>query len=158
MSTPDHPFLFVTYIHTLFTGSHYDTWRRIMRLSLYYDFSLQGTNPAQKRLVTPLGSITSPTLFEQNGVGSFSTVRGTYGFLSLSVKTRKCNRLQMSLQQQHLASECWSGRSWNPRPPAQQTSALHTELTRRQFRWKNLCVKLWKWNEGQTNASVEGAA
>ena len=44
------------------------------------------------------------------------------------------------------------------KPPAQQTGALHTELTRRQFRWKNLCVKLWKWNEGQTNASVEGAA
>ena len=25
MSTPEHHFLFVTYIHTLFTGSHYDT-------------------------------------------------------------------------------------------------------------------------------------
>ena len=25
MSTPDHPFLFVTYIYTLFTGSHYYT-------------------------------------------------------------------------------------------------------------------------------------
>ena len=24
-----------SYIHTLFTGSHYDTWRRIVRLSLY---------------------------------------------------------------------------------------------------------------------------
>ena len=24
-----------THIHTLFTGSHYDTWKRIMRLSLY---------------------------------------------------------------------------------------------------------------------------
>ena len=24
-----------THIYTLFTGSHYDTWRRIMRLSLY---------------------------------------------------------------------------------------------------------------------------
>ena len=32
---------------------------------------------------------------------SDSTVRGTYGFLSLSEKTRKCNRLQMSLRTQH---------------------------------------------------------
>ena len=57
-----------------------------------------------------------------------------------------------------LSSECWSGRSLNPRPPAQQTGALPTELTRRRFRWKNLCVKLWKWNERPTNSSVEGAA
>ena len=27
--------------------------------------------------------------------------------------------------------ECWSGRGLNPRPPAQQTGALPTELTRR---------------------------
>ena len=54
--------------------------------------------------------------------------------------------------------ECWSGRSLNKRPPAQQTGAMPTELTRRRFRWKSLCVKLWKLKEGQTNASVEGAA
>ena len=35
---------------------------------------------------------------------------------------------------------------------------MPTELTRRRFRWKNLCVKLWKWNERPTNSSVEGAA
>ena len=27
--------------------------------------------------------------------------------------------------------ECWSGQGLNPRPPARQTSALPTELTRR---------------------------
>ena len=32
---------------------------------------------------------------------SESTVRGAYGFSSLSEKTRKSNRLQMSLQKQH---------------------------------------------------------
>ena len=32
---------------------------------------------------------------------SESAVRGTYGFSSLSEKTRKSNRLQMSLQRQH---------------------------------------------------------
>ena len=29
--------------------------------------------------------------------------------------------------------ECWSGRGLNPPPPAQQTGALPTELTRRRF-------------------------
>ena len=29
--------------------------------------------------------------------------------------------------------ECWSGRGLNLRPPAQQTGALQTELTRRWF-------------------------
>ena len=62
---------------------------------------------------------------------------GTYGFSSLSEKTRKSNHLQMSLQRQHFLlsliikdPECWSGRDLNPRPPAQQTDALVTELTR----------------------------
>ena len=47
------------YIHTppvyTVTGSHYDTWKRIMRLSLSSDLSLQITHPAQKRLATPTG-------------------------------------------------------------------------------------------------------
>ena len=39
---------------------------------------------------------------------------GTYGLSSLSEKTRKSNRLQMSLQRQHfllsyLKKKCWSG-------------------------------------------------
>ena len=29
--------------------------------------------------------------------------------------------------------KCWSGRGLNPRPPAQQTGALPTELTRRNY-------------------------
>ena len=99
-----------------------------------------------------MGSFTS----HKNQI-SDSTVRGTYGFFSLSEKTRKCNRLHV-VTKAALSSECWSGRSLNPRPPAQQTRALPTELTRRRFRWKNLCLKLSKWNEGQTNSSGEGAA
>ena len=54
-------------------------------------------------------------------------------------ETRKSNHLQMSLQRQHFHSqlfkdpEYWSGRGLNPRPPAQQTGALPTELTRWRF-------------------------
>ena len=51
-----------------------------------------------------------PLLFSNSGVGSFTSHKnrsvkvlwdGTYGFSSLSEKTRKSNRLQMSLQRQH---------------------------------------------------------
>ena len=71
---------------------------------------------------------------------------GTYSFLSLSEKTRKSNRLQMSLQRQHFLlsyfkdPECWSGQGLNPRPPAQQTGALPTELTRLHQRGNALIV------------------
>ena len=67
-----------------------------------------------------------PLLFPNGDVGSFSSHKsksvkvlwdGTYGFLSLSEKTRKSNYLQMSLQrQQFLLSyhECWPSRGLNP--------------------------------------------
>ena len=51
-----------------------------------------------------------PLLFSNSGVGSFTSHKnksvkvlwdGTYGFSSLSEKTRKSNHLQMSLQRQH---------------------------------------------------------
>ena len=51
-----------------------------------------------------------PLLFSNSGVGSFTSRKnksvqvlwdGTYGFSSLSEKTRKSNHLQMSLQRQH---------------------------------------------------------
>ena len=51
-----------------------------------------------------------PLLFSNSGVGSFTSHKnksvkvlwdGTYGFSSLSEKTRKFNHLQMSLQRQH---------------------------------------------------------
>ena len=51
-----------------------------------------------------------PLLFSNSGVGSFTSHKnrsvkvlwdGTYGFSSLSEKTRKSNCLQMSLQRQH---------------------------------------------------------
>ena len=51
-----------------------------------------------------------PLLFSNSGVGSFTSHKnksvkvlwdGTYGFSSLSEKTRKSNHLQLSLQRQH---------------------------------------------------------
>ena len=51
-----------------------------------------------------------PLLFSNSGVGSFTSHKnrsvkvlwdGTYGFSSLSEKTRKSNHLQISLQRQH---------------------------------------------------------
>ena len=62
----------------------------------------------------------------------------TYGFYSLSEKTTKSKRFQMSLRRQHFLlsyfkePECWSGRGLNSQPPAQQTGTLPTELTRRR--------------------------
>ena len=84
-----------------------------------------------------------PLLFSNSDVGSFTSHKnksvkvlwdGTYGFSSLSEKTRKSNHLQMSLQRQRFllsylkTLRCWSGRGLSQRPPAQQTGALPTEL------------------------------
>ena len=44
----------ITYIHCMSTGSHFDSWRRIIRLKDRY-LSLQITHPAQERLGTPRG-------------------------------------------------------------------------------------------------------
>ena len=58
----------------------------------------------------PLHRGLQPLLFSNSGVGSFTSHKdksmkvlwdGTYGFSSLSEKTRKSNHLQMSLQRQH---------------------------------------------------------
>ena len=65
---------------------------------------------------------------------------GTYGFSSLSERTGKSNRLQMSLQRQFFLlsyfkdPECWSSRGLNSQhAPAQQTGALPTGLIRRRL-------------------------
>ena len=60
---------------------------------------------------------------------------GTYGCLSLSENTRNSNRLQISLQRQHvllsnLKTLSVGGRGLNPRIAAQQTVALLTELNK----------------------------
>ena len=89
-----------------------------------------------------------PLLFSKSGLGSFTSHKnksvkvfwdGTYGFSSLSEKTRKSNHLQMLLQRQHSLLSysktlivCPAG-VWTPRPSAQQTGALPTELTRRLY-------------------------
>ena len=65
---------------------------------------------------------------------------GAYGLSSLSEKTRESNHLQMLLQRQHSLLSysktlivCPAG-VWTPRPSAQQTGALPTELTGHQRR------------------------
>ena len=63
---------------------------------------------------------------------------GAYYLSSLSEKTRKSNNLQMSLQRQHVLLMYFKtlsvGAVWgsNPRPPAQQSGAIPTELTGRR--------------------------
>ena len=124
------------YIYTMLTGNgHYDTWRRIMRLSL--DLSLQITHPPQGKLATPLGSMSPFSLFVQwsgflrptkNQI-SESAVRRDVRFFVLTRETRKSNRLQMSLQRQHFLLSYWNPDCWfraglNPGPPAYQTGAL----------------------------------
>ena len=59
-----------------------------------------------------------------------------HSFSSLSEKTRKSEHFADVMAKAALSSQlfkdpaCWSGRGLNPRPPAQQTIALPTELTR----------------------------
>ena len=45
------------------------------------------------------------------------------------------NHLQMSEQRQHFLKdpECWSGRGFNPRPPARKSGTLPTEPTGRRL-------------------------
>ena len=75
-------------------------------------------------------------------------VDGAYDLSSLSEKTRTSYHLQMSLQKQHVllsffktlsVSPVWGS---NPRPPAQQSGALPTELTSRRFRQKRVSYRL----------------
>ena len=66
-----------------------------MRLSLYEDLSLQITQPAGV-IQTVVGVLLRPTRKVSEVLWNEA-----YGFSSLSEKTRKSNRLQMSLQRQH---------------------------------------------------------
>ena len=93
-----------------------------------------------------------PLLFLISDVGSFTSHKnksekvlwyGTYGFSSLSEKTRN-NHLQMSLQKQHFLLSYLNTLSvgpagLNPRPPTQQNGALPTDLTRRRSLWPKAC-------------------
>ena len=70
-----------------------------------------------------------PLLFSNSGVGSFTSHKNQ----SLSEKTRNNNRSQTKAalsSQLFKDPESCSGRGSNPWPPAQQTGALPTELTR----------------------------
>ena len=93
-----------------------------------------------------------PLLFSNSSVGSFTSHKnrsvkvlwdGTYGFSSLSEKTRKSNHLQMSLQRQHFLlsylktlsvglAGVWT-RDLPLGTPALSPAALPTELTRRRL-------------------------
>ena len=79
-----------------------------------------------------VGSLTSPSSHYSEGAGDRA-----YGLSSLSEKTRISNHLQISLQRQHILLSYFKilsvGPVWglNPRPPAQQSNALPTELTGR---------------------------
>ena len=88
-----------------------------------------------------------PLLFSNSDVGSFRSQKNkpvkvqwdrTFGFSSLVEKTRKSNHLQMSVQRQHFLLSYLKTLSigpagvWTLQPPARQTDALPTELTRRQ--------------------------
>ena len=77
-----------------------------------------------------VGSLTSPANQYREDAGE-----GAYGLSSLSEKTRTSNHLQISLQRQHILLSYFKtlsvGPVWgsNPRPSAQQSGALPTELT-----------------------------
>ena len=97
--------------------------------------SLQITHPAQERLAIPLGS-TYPALFEQ-WCGFFYVPQEPDKCKCSSLsETRKsnlfcrCHYKGSTFPQLFKDPECLSGRGLNPRPPAQQTGALPTKLTR----------------------------
>ena len=79
-----------------------------------------------------MGSLTSPANQYREDAGD-----GAYSLSSLSKKTRTSNHLHMSLQRQHILLSYFKtlsvGPVWgsNPSPPAWQSGALPTELTRR---------------------------
>ena len=89
-----------------------------------------------------------PLLFSNSGVGSFTSHKnrsvkvlwdGTYGFSSLSEKTRKSNHLQMSLQRQHFLLSYLKTLSFGPVgvEPANSRSA-----DRRSPNWANQATVL----------------
>ena len=81
------------------TGSHFDSWRRIIRLQDRY-LSLQITHPAQERLDTPRGQ--HPLLLLAPDKWKCCEM-GPTGFRpSILEVSRKSNRLQTSLQRQYL--------------------------------------------------------
>ena len=85
-----------------------------------------------------MGSLTS----HKNQIGESAVRRDLRFFLYLSEKTRKSDRLQMSLLTKAALSsqlfknhsECWSGRGLNPRPPVPQTGVAHHQNSSIMFK------------------------
>ena len=84
-----------------------------------------------------------PLLFSNSGVGSFtshknqisvSAVRRDLRF-SVLIQDADADVITKAALSPQLFKdpECWSGQGLNPRPPARQTGALPTELTRHDF-------------------------
>ena len=84
-----------------------------------------------------------PLLFSNSDVGTFTFHKNKAGKVLCTVFRPYPRRLESLticrclITKAALSSrlfkdpECWSGRGLNPRPPARQTGALPTELTRR---------------------------
>ena len=143
-------FLFWLYISTidvniyrLFTGSRYDTWRTIMRLSLYY-LSLHITHPAQERLATLSGS-TSPTLLEQ-WFGFFYVPQEPNKWecceMWPTVSVLNPNRLQMSLQRKHFLLSYFETLSVRPAGVPTRDLPL-SRLALSQLSWPGDCQLHW---------------
>ena len=118
------------------TGSYFDSWRRTIRLQDRY-LSLQITHPTQERLGTPRGQ--RPLLLLVPDKWKCCEM-GPPGFRPYILEvSRKSNRLQMSLQRQHLllsnlkSLSVFCGLDLSPPPPAQQASALPAELTNKNL-------------------------
>ena len=70
-----------------------------------------------------------PLVFSNSGVGSFTSHKNQ---ICVSAVRLNLRFFKAALSTQLFKDpECWSGRGSNPWPPAQQTGALPTELTRR---------------------------
>ena len=131
-------FLHTSILVTLFTGSQFQTWRRIHEVTLYQDLSLQITNQAQEGWPPYQGLRTQ--LFSNSGVGSLkshknqireSAVRRDLWFFILIYTFADVITKAAVSSQLFKEPERWSSQGLNPRPTStQQTGALPTELTR----------------------------
>ena len=139
-------------ISTIWRGTHNREGLQFM-----FSVSLQITRPAQERLVTPPST---SLLFSNSGAGTFTSHKNQiseisvrrdllYGFSSLSEKTRKSNRLQMSLQRQHFLLSYFktlivgsAGVQTHDLPLSRPALSQPAEITRRRYTLYKVSVTL----------------